>query len=251
MPLLMPQPAVRELHPTALSINDLSVDGACARYTETTFARFERTLVGTVPTFSEPTTTDPARALRRVQMLVETLAGYAIGVTIGQLATSMRRSFGASQAVADELGRIVREPRTTSIVEHAAPPAFLEDAHRRPLLDELGRRLLQRLRHDLGETGAIVATIARVAPGRRSAIAMTIELLSDDDASALVYADQLTLGWQTLCAVTVGARDPELAGSSRSRDTWSAWSERARGKRPTRVVDPEAVVRAGYVLRIG
>ena len=235
---------------------------AIQRYVAVTFARFERTLVTVIPTLEEPPPTDPYRAMQRLQLLVETLTGFAIGSTVGWVGTALRRGFGSSvsKVVANEVAIIAKQGITSEKASLLANPPrqFLVDADRCPLLDELGTRLQVRLclaiRHTRQLVTALVTAAEKAAPDQRDAIASTIDLLAGDDATELAFSDQLTLGWKNLCVINSGGRAPEVPATvrwQRSRDTWREWSRRARGIRVEKVMDHEEVVRAGYVMRIG
>jgi len=239
-----------------------TVSEAIQRYVAVTFARFERTLVTVIPTLEEPAPSDPYRAMQRLQLLVETLTGFAIGSTVGWVGTALRRGFGSavSKVVANELALIAKQGITTEKASMLANPPrqFLVDADRSPLLDELGTRVQVRLclaiRHTRQLVTALVTAAEKAAPDQRESIAQTIDLLASDDATELAFNDQLTLGWQNLCAVNIGARAPEVPTTARwqrSRDTWRDWSRRARGIQVEKVMDHEEVVRAGFVMRIG
>ncbi|MEJ7603573.1 MAG: hypothetical protein WKG01_37145 [Kofleriaceae bacterium] len=251
----MSQAAVRRAPVTTTS-------EAIQRYVAVTFARFERTLVKVIPTLGEPVPTDPYRAMQRLQFLVETLAGFAIGSTIGWVGTTLKRGFGSAitQVVSRELAAIAQQRITIERAPVLASPPrrFLVDAAHNPLLNELGTRLQIRLCLSITHTRrivtALVAAAEKEAPDQRDAIAMTLELLANDDATELAFADQLTLGWRQLCAVNHGERAPEVESTTRwqrSRQTWQDWSRRARGIAVEQVPDQDAVVRAGYVMRIG
>ena len=239
-----------------------SSSDAIQRYVAVTFARFERTLVKVIPTLEEPAPSDPYRAMQRLQLLVETLTGFAIGSTVGWVGTALRRGFGSSvsKAVGNELALIAKQGITSEKASVLANPPrqFLVDADRCPLLDELGTRVQIRLclaiRHTRQVVTALVAAAEKAAPDQRDSIAATIDLLASDDATELAFADQLTLGWGNLCAVNGGGRAPEVpvtARWQRSRELWRDWSRRARGIQVEKVMDHEEVVRAGFVMRIG
>ena len=159
-----------------------------------------------------------------------------------------------------ELAQITQQRITIerSPVLATPPRRFLVDAADSPLLDELGTRLQIRLCLSITHTRrivtALVAAAEKEAPAQRDAIAMTLDLLANDDAPELAFADQLTLGWRQLCALNLGAREPEVENTTRwerSRQTWREWSRRARGIAVEQIPDQDAVVRAGYVMRIG
>src|SRR6188768_1999239 len=65
------------------------------RYVVATFARYERVVVELIPALEEPPIADLNLALKRLRFFVETLGGFAVGTTVGAVARSARRGFGA------------------------------------------------------------------------------------------------------------------------------------------------------------
>ncbi len=254
--------------------------GAIDRYVAATFDRYRRTLVAQLPTFAEPRVADPTRALARIRLLVETLAGFAIGAAIGAVASAVRRGFGheVRDGVGRVLGRVMLDaaplPRVDAAppagpddhqprsglrpaappdrlgIELTAPVPFLRDPAR-PLLDALGAQLHARLCAAVAEARAHVALvhaeITREAPARLRAFADTLELLAADDTSALSFADQLAAGWRCYAAsVSDGAPDaaPDPKG------TWQAWTSRLAGRAPAPELTQDQVVAEGFLMRI-
>ncbi len=238
--------------------------GAIDRYVAATFDRYRRTLVAQLPTFAEPRVADPSRALARIRLLVETLAGFAIGAAIGAVASAVRRGFGheVRDGVGRVLGRVMLDAAPLPPVD-AAPPArpgleltapvpFLRDPAR-PLLDALGSQLHARLCAAVAEARAHVALvhaeITREAPARLRAFADTLELLAADDTSALSFADQLAAGWRCYAAsVSDGAPAPDAAPDPKG--TWQAWTSRLAGRAPAPELTQDQVVAEGFLMRI-
>ncbi len=216
------------------------------RYIDATFTRFQRTLAAT--RLDEPMVDDPLLALRRVGFLVETLTAFAVGHAVGRVGELVRRTSDAS----------VRQALEAQLATVAIRPAYgdretLIDAPRgvRPLVAELHHRLHARLWLAAGQAHALLtaidATVARVAPERLATITTTLAVLSEDEALALAFADQLELGWRFFIAIASGLPDPVVADGPRwrrGRALWAAWAQRARGEQVTRPG------RDGYIVRV-
>lgn len=239
-------------------------------YLDAVFHRFERVLATATARLAEPRVVDLDRthfagsaagelraygmggALRRLELLGETLVGFATGVAVGQVFQAAQRAFGSELTLA----RVAfpRDPPRT----HVTPCRYLYDADRRPLVDVLGARLQVELRRAVRRARIQLeqqcAAILASAPTRREALATVLDVLANDETAAQAFADQVELGWRYFVAITEGARDPVVDDAPRwrrGREMWQAWSRRARGLVPVEICDHAAVVRAGYVMRIG
>ena len=105
-------------------------------YTQATYAAFERTLVARLPLLAEPVQSDPlfdpARATRLLGVLVETLAGVAVGLAVGRVATAVGRGLRGvpRDAVIHQVARsAARDARLRPL------PRLVPDLERRSLVD--------------------------------------------------------------------------------------------------------------------
>ncbi len=226
-----------------------------------TFARYEAVLVAEVPALPEPRTHDPRKALRLVAQITETLAGFAVGAAIGAVAIAMKRSFGDATrgAIDAELARIASHQGPTGMVGiPPRVPRFFANplvAQEKPLVDELGALLLMRLRQSAAEARRHVTAVARACPDVQRAFAMTVDLLTPDDATALAFTDQLATAWVHL-RMKLGARPSSLAMApagarfDRARATWQAWSAATDGPAEAPLTPHDDIVAEGFLMKI-
>ena len=238
-----------------------SVAVAIDAFIAATFARYEAVLATEVPALPEPRALDPRKALRLVAQVTETLAGFAVGAAIGAVAIAMKRSFGDATrtAIDAELVRIASHQGPTGMV--GMPPRVARFfasslvAQEKPLVDELGALLLMRLRQSAAEARRHVTAIARACPDMQKAFAMTVDLLTPDDATALAFTDQLATAWVHL-RIKLGARASTLAvmpaGArfDRAHATWQAWSAATDGPIEPPLTPHDDVVAEGFLLQI-
>jgi hypothetical protein len=195
-------------------------------------AAFEHVVTEGVPALREPRPRETAHAVRTVELVAETIAGFAIGVVTGELVRGVRTWFG------DELARAVRVIAAAAPARRVfgiAPARFLDDADDRPLVDELGTRLQPRLRVAVADARAIVErAIAALPEARARTTVAMIERLTAESLARERIGDELAHGWTYACAVIEGAPLPEH-GNARSRELWRAWCGLAGAveKRPT------------------
>ena len=237
-------------------------------YVAVTFQRFEQVLVAQLPNLAEPAVSDPSRAMRQVELLVETLVGFAIGSAFGTVASAVRRSFGTPVRDAlDEVTRKVeRSPLLSTIpapgvnADASTAPRFFDRAlaEHKPLLDALGSQLQARLCHAAAEARrhvhAIQQLIARVAPDQLGYFVDTMRLLVADDLAALSFGDQLGFGWTHFVAAITHAPAPHVPSSPRWQRTsrlWRAWFAKVSGKPVLAELTRDQVVAADFVMRIG
>jgi hypothetical protein len=211
-------------------------------YTETTYASFERVLVARAPELVEPAPTD-APAQRLLGVLVETLAGVAVGLAAGRVVTAVGREFGAAvrDAIVGELDASLWLP--------TSPRArgLSSDARGRSLVGELAAVLQPRLCREVPGSRLLVAAIrdalARMVPHRIATFDAMLDRLATDEVAAFRFGEHLLIGWQAFCAALTGTGEAEVAaGSERVRATWRAWRDHAT--HATRE-SPEFIVRIG------
>lgn len=229
------------------------------RYVAATFARYEQVLVATIPTFDEPRISEPDLALKRLRYLVETLAGFAVGATVGAVAREARRGFTLELhgRIDQLLGRITREGSLAVATTELVPPLrFLSDS-KRPLLDALGSQLLARLTQSIPETrthvSSIHAEIMRTVPSRLPQLASVLERLAADSALADAFSGQLASGWQCYLA-SVSERRPAApsVAEKRERDEepWRAWARRIEGPPAPTVPTRDQILTEGFLQQI-
>lgn len=229
------------------------------RYVAATFARYEQVLVAVVPTFVEPRVSEPDLPLRRLRFLVETLAGFAVGSTIGAVARETRRGF--TLEVRDRIGQLVDRitdegSQAVATSELLPPVRFLCDSSR-PLLDTLGSQLLVRLGRSIPETrthvSCIHAEIMRTAPSRLRQFASMLERLAADDVLADAFFGQLVAGWQCYVAAVSERRPAALFGGEqqgRDKEPWRTWARRIEGPPARDVPTRDQLFMEGFLQRI-
>lgn len=191
---------------------------------------------------------DTGRALYVAGLLAETLGGFAVGGAASELIEAVRAAnTDANGERASQRRRIseVAIDTDSQAGERTRPKAVLADAEARPLVDELGVKLLPAVL-------CARSTIHRVARAIVSAVepARAVEVLASPaviEAAALRFADQIEYGWQTYLAALSGAKCPAIV-HERSRELWKTWLRRVRHERRETVErDPRDL---GYVLRV-
>jgi len=222
------------------------------RYLDVTFTRYQEVLAATP--LDEPITADPVIALRRVGYLVETLTAFALGHAVGRVAELLRRSCDSTVRVAIERELV----RVGGASERLRDRTTAVDRRRTdsPLVGELRGKLHARLWRAAGHARALLTaidkTIARLDPERLATITTVLSVLAEDDITALVFADQLTLGWRYFIALAEGRPDPAVGDDPRwrrARALWAAWANRVREDQPTRPTRAERQP-AGFILRV-
>lgn len=218
-------------------------------YTQATYAAFERTLVARLPLLAEPAQSDPlfdpARAARLLGVLVETLAGVAVGLAVGRVATAVGRGLPGvpRDAVIRQVARsAARDGRLRPL------PRLAPDLERRSPVDELGVRMKSRLGREIAGSCALVSeirdTIARASAELTGDFDALLERLATDELAAFRFGEHLDVGWYAYRAALSGAALGEPAiGSNHTHATWTMWRAYATGATMT---EP-----AGYILRVG
>ncbi len=212
-------------------------------YLNSIAATLELVVTERVTPLREPLAVRPEKAFQIIGLVVETIAGFAIGSVAGELARGVRRWFGAE---GETLATFVRShvPPGPRARPFAIACRFLADAETRPLVDELGARLQPRLRLATTEIRALVEGIVeRVADPSAMFDRLIAESMFGDQ-----LAETIDHGWRCACAAIEDAPMPELAGSSRSRALWHAWSELAGMSKPAPASG--ALEAAGYITLV-
>ncbi|HET9988542.1 MAG TPA: hypothetical protein VFQ65_08475, partial [Kofleriaceae bacterium] len=188
---------------------------------------FERNVEAVAATLPEPQTTTPARARRVIELLVETLAGYAYGSVVGQLSRSVSSWFGAEYSLAVRAAPVPKRRRVRNENHDVRIARALAHA---PL--DLGHEFRVALQTRLGITARDVADLvfgldAILPAGQtRMAGAMFSELNRDsvfDDRLAL----EIATGWEHASAAIERRPYATLQISPRARELWQIWSRLA------------------------
>jgi hypothetical protein len=205
-------------------------------YQDAIATMFERSATDALVTLREPVCERPAAARRIVGLLVETIAGYAIGCVGRELVRACSAWFGPEIAAivrtATPPPRRVRRPSTDEGL----------DADLRPLdlIDELRGCLRARLALAVDEARMLIEVGAGLLPpdSERSRAAMFAELARKtvfDDRLAL----EIALGWQCACAAIERAPMPDVDCPPRARDLWQMWSRLVGNSPPSETRQPD------------
>ncbi len=232
-----------------------ALDDLLERYLATSMELAQRAMLAAVRSLREPRAPeDPIAALRTVARLAEALTGFAVGVAILPAAQRLRQAGGAEmqQAVQEVLAALAGPGGPALLVVHPPRergPRFLDDADRRPLVDELGQTLCARLVLSHCDARAVlrqlVTAVERAHPGASSMIAVAIHAsLSDLAWASERLSPAVHESWAH--AIAVMHSHPILSGP------WAPWSRRAAGlPEPKQDLTETDVVAAGFVMRIG
>lgn len=240
--------------PSSLS-GPASLDDLLERYLTSSMEIAQRAVLTAVRSLREPRAPDdPIAALRTVARLAEALTGFAVGAAILPAAQRLRQAGGAEmqRAVQEVLAALAGPGGPALLVVHPPRergPRFLDDAERRPLVDELGQSLCARL--VLGHSDAravlrqLVTAAERAHPGASSTISVAIHAsLSDLVWISERLSPAVHESWSH--AIAVMHSHPILTGP------WAPWSRRAAGlPEPKQDLTETDVVAAGFVMRIG
>lgn len=184
-------------------------------YVDQVAQRFGATLRSRIAELSEPNVQVPDRALQLVGYVVETLAGFARGALLAPLHQLARRA-GVDPALLRDV--VTATPPLPAPVFGAS--RALSDAAARPLVDQLATELHRRLGADLVTIRGLARRL--VAPLSPQQYLVPLDLAAKDDASALRFGDQITLGWTTVCAAIANRPAPAIS-HARSRELWHGW----------------------------
>ncbi len=196
-------------------------------YVSCTTSRLDRAVADL--TLSEPAVHDPVSAARVLECLLETLAGLAIGSTVGAVIAGVRRTFGVESATRTDIRPPARDVR------------YLDDPGPfRSITGALKQRLRQRIALGERDVRALTAAIeGQIAAGDRRAFARMLSLLAEDELVAERYAHQVRAGWRCAHAAIDGRTVPAVTAM------WQHWARRFAGERHVVVprLAPEVIVR--------
>jgi len=210
---------------------------------------FERNLEAVAAALEEPTTSEPARARHVVELLVETLGGFAYGLVAGKLARSLAPWFGPDFA--------------TFVRDHPVAP------HRRARNENHDVRIARALAHaplDLGhefkiaienrlavvlrELTMLVHALGAILPeGQQRLAAGMFSDLNRDSLLEDRLAQEISIGWAHACAAIERRPVDGVTCPPRARDLWRTWSRLAGAPQPEPVRDP--VRSDGYITLVG
>ena len=215
-------------------------------YVETTYAGFERILVAHGPALTEPARAHPDRARRLLGILVETLAGVAVGFAVGRVVSAVGRELGAEER--DAIGRQLDANLWLPTAPRSALPHHLTEDGPQLLAADLVAILQPRLCREVAGSQTLVAAIrdivVRRAPDRAAAFDAMLDRLAADEIAAFGFGEHLHVGWHAFCAALTGASLADATiGSARVHATWRTWRDHAAPQRESR--DEEFILRVG------
>ncbi|HEY6032598.1 MAG TPA: hypothetical protein VIV58_00025 [Kofleriaceae bacterium] len=218
-------------------------------YADAIARMFERNVETVCATLAEPTTSAPARARRVIELLVETVAGYAYGTVAAQLARAVSSWFVAEHSLYVRSAPVPRRQRARNENHDVRIARALAHA---PL--DLGHEFKVALQTRLGITardvGELVLGLVAILPTdqERMAAAMFSALNRDS-----VFEDRLALeistGWIYACAAIERGPQPAVEASPRARDLWRIWSQMVGA--PTPQPSREPILSGGYIALVG
>ncbi|MFT3693159.1 MAG: hypothetical protein QM831_08460 [Kofleriaceae bacterium] len=202
---------------------------------------FERNINAAV--LVEPVTQKRARALRIVDLYVETIAGYAYGCVAGRFARSVQSWFGAEPAALIRAAAMSHSStkKPESLDEQLAAPLALRHEAAQKLTSRLGR-VVRDLENLVGAAGAILPT-----DRSRTTEAMFSELNKDS-----VFDDRIQIeiqtGWKFARAAIEEVPYTPSDLTERARNLWETWSKMAGTPiaQPTR----EPLTADGYIALV-
>jgi hypothetical protein len=218
-------------------------------YSDAIGRMFERNVEEAKPALHEPITSEPARARRIIELLVETLGGFAYGTVAGQLARSAGRWLGA------EYGRFVRTapvPRRPRLRNPAHDVWFARALAHAPL--DLGHEarlaLDTRLAATVRDLGELAASLEAILPGELAdAAAAMFSELNRDSAFDDRVTQEIGIGWEHACAAIERRPVAVRTLSQRARDLWTLWSRLTGAPVAEPVRDPARL--EGYIALVG
>ena len=219
-------------------------------YSSAVARMFERNVEAVCATLPEPGTTEPARARRVIELLVETVAGYAYGTVAAQLARAVSSWFGAEHSLYVRSAPVPKRWRTRNENHDVRIARALAHA---PL--DLGHEFEVALQARLGITardvGELVLGLAAILPTEqeRRAAAMFSALNRDsvfDDRLAI----EISTGWAYASAVIERRHAAAAETSPRARDLWQAWAQMVGAPAPEPMREP-VNPSGGYIALVG
>lgn len=201
-------------------------------YVIATLGGLDRAVADAVLT--EPKVRDATLARWAITCVTETLAGLAIGATIGAVADAIRRTFGVTPVV------------STAVEPGPRPAPWLEAERAITAVAELKHELRRRLALGHRAVLEMLAPIEdQIAARDRAAYTSVLGVLARDELVAERYAPQLQAGWRCTAAAiesrTIPAIDP----------LWQRWALRFRRERAAITPSTGDLASAGVILQIG
>lgn len=221
---------------------------AAVPYSNVVDATLARVLDQAIAGLIEPRVTDPQRALEVLDCLVETIVGFAIGTIAGDVFRGVRTWFGDETlgALRERLG--AGWPRAC---RHgvALDRAYLDDADKRPLVDELAKKLHVRLcRMTRDVLDLIDAVYSSIEPTRRHLLTVMFDLLAKQENLETRLLAELTFGWSMyIAAIAERAFPPRDNRTARSQALWLAWEHQLGG---SPVLTRDETEAAGYITLV-
>jgi len=210
---------------------------------------FERNVEAVAGTLPEPATVAPARARRVIELLVETLAGYAYGSVVGQLSRSVSTWFGAEYSL---YVRSAPVPKRRKVRNENHDVRIARALAHAPL--DLGHEFKVALQTRLGVTARdiseLVLGLVAILPTDQERMAGAMFSALNRDS---VFEDRLALeistGWTYACAAIERRPQPLVEASPRARDLWQIWSQLVGAPVPEPRREP--LLSGGYIALVG
>ena len=207
---------------------------------------FERSIAEARPSLREPQREHrTAHARRVIEMLIETIAGFAVGIVARDFARAVNAWFGAEAAAL--VHATVPAPKRA----HRAKTADeILDAPIKLMRDEFVEHVRDRLAQTGRELSSVVAVVGARLPAERgrAAEAMFGELSRTSEYDDRL-ARELSIGWACACAAIEHMPMPIIQTSPRSQDLWRIWSELAGNPPPSET--RQDAQREGYIALVG
>jgi hypothetical protein len=206
-----------------------AIQSAAGRYASFVDAALARALRHATRELSEPRVGDPARAVRLVAPLVETLTGFAIGTIASELLRGMRRWVGAD-SVSEVRARLgIEWPRACRDARAAECTPYLHDASHRPLVNELACSLHLRFCRMSRDVAQLIATAQQCARSP-SNLDVMLGLLAQEEHVEQRVAAEIAFGWTMYLAALARRTYPATdQRSARSQALWLAWQHQLDG----------------------
>lgn len=210
---------------------------------------FERNLEAVAAALEEPTTSEPARARHVVELLVETLGGFAYGIVAGQLSRAVAPWFGPALAASVRnqpvpAHRPSRNDNHDVRIARALAHAPLDLGH------EFKVALQNRLAVVMRDLTMLVHTLGANFPeGQARMVEAMFSGLNKDSVFDDRLAREISTGWIYACAAIERRPVEAVSGSPRARDLWRTWTRMVGAPLGDAGRDP--VHSDGYITRVG
>ena len=221
--------------------------GGAVSYADVIEATLARVLRKSTQDLVEPRLGDLQKAIRILDRLVETIAGFAIGTIAGEVFGGVRTWFGEETLL--ELRRQLGSAWPASCAQSGAlETPYLEDAAERPFVDELARKLHVRFCRMSEDVQALLAAVDSLCESRRHRVGVMFDLLAKEENVEKRVQAELMFGWSMCIAAVTGHPLPtRQERTARSQALWLAWEHQLCGTPVLTRAEPE---QAGYIMLV-